>query len=288
MLDYAAQGETGVTFYSVRGEILSALPWREIRERAQVTARRLIGAGFARRRAHSDYGRYLAGLLRCLLRRPVCRPAAGAGLDAGRHRRQGRLSRPAAPPARGLGRGGGRGHRRSRRASWPTRPLNSRPSACMAAWSVIEALPEKPVDLRPLGPADLCYIQFSSGSTRHPHGVQITQAALMANLAGMTGPGRPRRRAGRPRGELAAALSRHGPDRLPDGAALEPALDRLSDAARLRAPADAVAEPDLAQPRHHRLQPELRLRPRHAAAPPTSCRPISTCRAGATPASAAT
>ena len=54
--------------------------------------------------------------------------------------------------------------------------------------SVIEALPEKPVDLRPLGPSDLCYIQFSSGSTRQPHGVQITQAALMANLAGITGP----------------------------------------------------------------------------------------------------
>jgi fatty-acyl-CoA synthase len=52
----------------------------------------------------------------------------------------------------------------------------------------IEALPEKPVDLRPLGPADQCYIQFSSGSTRHPHGVQITQAALMANLAGIVGP----------------------------------------------------------------------------------------------------
>jgi fatty-acyl-CoA synthase len=53
---------------------------------------------------------------------------------------------------------------------------------------VIEALPEKPVDLRPLQPDELCYIQFSSGSTRHPHGVQITQAALMANLAGMVGP----------------------------------------------------------------------------------------------------
>ena len=47
MLDYAAQGDTGVTFYSARGELLSALPWREIRERAQVTARKLIGAGFA-------------------------------------------------------------------------------------------------------------------------------------------------------------------------------------------------------------------------------------------------
>ena len=52
----------------------------------------------------------------------------------------------------------------------------------------LDALPEKPVDLRPLGPADLSYIQFSSGSTRHPHGVQISQRALMANLAGMTGP----------------------------------------------------------------------------------------------------
>src|SRR6185437_5717555 len=53
---------------------------------------------------------------------------------------------------------------------------------------VLDSLPEKPVDLRPLGPADTCYIQFSSGSTRHPHGVQITQAALMANLAGIVGP----------------------------------------------------------------------------------------------------
>ena len=54
--------------------------------------------------------------------------------------------------------------------------------------AAIEALPDLAVALRPLGPSDLCYIQFSSGSTRHPHGVQITQAALMANLAGMTGP----------------------------------------------------------------------------------------------------
>ena len=29
MLDYAATGETGITFYSVKGEILSSLSWRE-------------------------------------------------------------------------------------------------------------------------------------------------------------------------------------------------------------------------------------------------------------------
>ena len=55
-------------------------------------------------------------------------------------------------------------------------------------WFVAACLPEKAVDLRPLDADELCYIQFSSGSTRHPHGVQITQRALMANLAGITGP----------------------------------------------------------------------------------------------------
>src|SRR5260370_5950181 len=47
MLDYAAQGDTGVAFYNALGDLLSALPWREMRERAHVAARKLIGAGFA-------------------------------------------------------------------------------------------------------------------------------------------------------------------------------------------------------------------------------------------------
>ena len=154
--------------------------------------------------------------------------------------------------------------------------------------SVIEALPEKPVDLRPLGPSDLCYIQFSSGSTRHPHGVQITQARADGQSRRHHRAGRPRRRAGRSRRELAAALSRHGPDRLPDGAALDAALARLPDAARLRAPADAVAEPDLAAIAAPSPTARASATTSPRAAPPTRCRPISTCRAGAMPASAAT
>src|SRR5437764_11991413 len=47
MLDYAAKGETGVTFFNAKGELLSTLPWREMRDRAHVAARKLIGAGFA-------------------------------------------------------------------------------------------------------------------------------------------------------------------------------------------------------------------------------------------------
>ena len=36
-------------------------------------------------------------------------------------------------------------------------------------------------DLRPLGPDDPCYIQYSSGSTNFPRGVLVSQEALVAN-----------------------------------------------------------------------------------------------------------
>jgi fatty-acyl-CoA synthase len=187
MLDYAAKGETGVTFYSVRGEILSAFAWREIRERAQVTARRLIGAGFAPGERilitadtwpgffDSFFGAQYAGLLPV----PVSVPVGIGGKDAYVDQLRRQLAASGAVAAVGIE--DLAGFLADATAEFPAMRLHG-------GMSVVEALPEKQVDLRPLGPADLCYIQFSSGSTRHPHGVQITQAALMANLAGITGP----------------------------------------------------------------------------------------------------
>jgi fatty-acyl-CoA synthase len=187
MLDYAAQGETGVTFYSVRGETLSALTWRDIRDRAHVVARRLIGAGFARGERilitadtwpgffDSFFGAQYAGLLPV----PVSVPVGIGGKDAYLDQLKRQLAASGAVAAVGVDDLGGFLADAAR--DFPAVRLHG-------GLSAIEALPEKPVDLRPLGPADLCYIQFSSGSTRHPHGVQITQAALMANLAGMVGP----------------------------------------------------------------------------------------------------
>jgi len=187
MLDYAAQGETGVTFYSVRGEILSALSWRDIRGRAQITARRLIGAGFARGERilvtadtwpgffDAFFGAQYAGLLPV----PVSVPVGLGGKDAYLDQLRRQLAASGAVAAVGI----------EDLASFLADASREFPAVRLhGGMSIIDALPEKPVDLRPLGPADLCYIQFSSGSTRHPHGVQITQAALMANLAGITGP----------------------------------------------------------------------------------------------------
>jgi fatty-acyl-CoA synthase len=187
MLDYAARGETGVAFYSARGEQLSALPWKELRERAHVVARKLIGAGFARGERllvtadtwpgffDAFFGAQYAGLLPV----PVSIPVGIGGKDAYLDQLRRQLGASGAVAAVGLDELAG--FLADAAAEFPAVRLHG-------GMAAIDTLPEKPVDLRPLQPDELCYIQFSSGSTRHPHGVQIAQAALMANLAGMVGP----------------------------------------------------------------------------------------------------
>lgn len=187
MLDYAAKGETGVTFYNAKGEQLSALAWREIRERAQVVARKLTGAGFARGERilitadtwpgffDAFFGAQYAGLLPV----PVSIPVGIGGKDAYLDQLRRQFSASGAVAAVGLD--DLAGYLADAAREFPAVRLHG-------GMDVIHALPEKPVDLRPLGADEQCYIQFSSGSTRHPHGVQITQRALMANLAGMVGP----------------------------------------------------------------------------------------------------
>jgi fatty-acyl-CoA synthase len=188
MLDYAAQGGTGVSFYSARGERLSALPWKEVRERAQVMARKLIGAGFARGDRllitadtwpgffDAFFGAQYAGVLPV----PVSIPVGIGGKEAYLDQLRRQFAASGAIGAVGL----------DELAGFLAEAAQEFPALRLhGGMDVLDSLPEKPVDLRPLGPADTCYIQFSSGSTRHPHGVQITQAALMANLQGITGPG---------------------------------------------------------------------------------------------------
>ncbi|MFI5003029.1 MAG: fatty acyl-AMP ligase, partial [Reyranellales bacterium] len=187
MLDYAAQGETGIAFYNAKGDVLSTLPWRDVRGRAHVVARKLIGAGFAagdRLLITADtwpgffdafFGAQYAGLLPV----PVSIPVGIGGKDA--YLDQLRRQFAASGAVAAVGVDDLAGFLADAAKEFPAVRLHG-------GMAAVESLPEKPVDLRPLGPDALCYLQFSSGSTRHPHGIQITQRALMANLGGMTGP----------------------------------------------------------------------------------------------------
>ena len=136
---------------------------------------------------------------------------------------------------------------------------------------------------------DIAYLQYSSGSTRFPHGVAVTHRALLDNLARPW----PRDGGGRDRSLrlLAAVVSRHGAGRLLALADRQPDLGRLSEDRGFRPPPAGLARPHQPQPGHDaQLFADLRLR--HLRAARIAARPASptasTCRAGGSPAMAPT
>lgn len=185
MLDYAARGQTGINFYDARGRLTAALTWGELRERAHVFARRLIGAGFARGERLlltadtwpgfmvSFFGAQYAGLLPV----PVSLPAGLGGKDAYLEQLRRQLAASGAVAALAT----------DELAGYLATAAEGSAARLVGPMSAFEALPEKRVDLRPWGPGERCYLQFSSGSTRFPLGVDIRQDALMANINCMTG-----------------------------------------------------------------------------------------------------
>lgn len=178
-LDYAARGEAGFNYYSARGELLRALPYRELRERARETAQKLIAAGLRpgdRLLLIADTDAdftilFCATQYASLLPVPVALPTSLGGKEAyiATLRRQMETCR-------------------ARAAVGPTDLLGYLEQAAeglslvfVATPETVYGLPSGSDDLRPFGPGDRSYLQFSSGSTRFPKGVDIPQRALMAN-----------------------------------------------------------------------------------------------------------
>ncbi len=179
-LDYAARSETGMNFYDARGRLTAVLPWREAQAQAHIFARRLIGAGFAvgdRLLITAEtwpgfttafLGAQYAGLLPV----PVSLPAGLGARDAYIEQLRRQLAASGAVAALSV----------DSLAGYLATAAEGTGVQLAGPMAAFDALPEKPVDLRPLGPGQQCYLQFSSGSTRFPLGVDIRQAPLMANI----------------------------------------------------------------------------------------------------------
>ncbi len=177
-LDYAGAQTTGVNIHSLRGELVEALSYAGLAEQARALAGRLLGLGLepgdrVTIAADSD-GDFLRAFFACqyagLAPAPVPLPAPLGGKEAYV------------------------GHVRRMMVSAQARAAFSPPS--LAAWfaeagegldllfiGALADLPELRAERLPaLDPEGLCYLQFSSGSTRFPMGVAVTQSALMANV----------------------------------------------------------------------------------------------------------
>lgn len=184
-LDYAAMGSSGLNFYSGRGELTTALPYRELRREAVALARRLPGLGLIPgervaiiAETHPDFVRaFFACQYAGLIPTPLPLPLAFGGRDTYvAHVRRLLIQAGAKAlfaPAALIG--------------W-LEPMAS--ELGLRICSTLDGLadrdlPEAPTSL-PL-PAitadDVAYLQFSSGSTRFPIGVVVHQKALMANLS---------------------------------------------------------------------------------------------------------
>ncbi len=186
-LDYAAEGLTGFNFYSRKGELDSVQPYSRIRSDAVKLARRLLHLGLERGSrvaivavTHPDFVRFFfacqyAGLV------PVPLPA-GTHLN-GAEAYKGQLKRLVAICGA--------------RIAVSTEDFLPYLTSAVKGQGLImtglpedfDALSESGEELRPLGPDELAYLQFTSGSTRFPKGVMITQSAVMNNLAAIAGPG---------------------------------------------------------------------------------------------------
>ena len=182
-LDYAARGVTGCNFYTGKGELYTVVSYAELREQAQTLARRLQGLGLPRGTrvalladTSPDFIRFFfacqyAGLV------PVPLPAFIHLSNRSVYVEQLRALLVIC------------------QASVAVAPLAFLPFLTEASEGLdlrfvgspkdFGALSEGTNALSPLGSDEVAYLQYTSGSTRFPRGVMITQQAVLNNLSGI-------------------------------------------------------------------------------------------------------
>ncbi|HEU0044293.1 fatty acyl-AMP ligase [Sphingomonas sp.] len=179
-LDYAALGTRGLNFHDARGQLTRPYPFAELREDALMAARRLIAAGIVpedRVALVAETGPEFAALFFGAIYAgawpvPLPLPTSFGGRDS--YVEQLRVQLTSCDP---------------RMLLFPPELATFAAEAAQLAavepadWEAFAArsVPDAPL---PQASGDaIAYLQYSSGSTRFPHGVAITHHALLNNLA---------------------------------------------------------------------------------------------------------
>jgi fatty-acyl-CoA synthase len=182
-LDYAAQGPTGLNFYSGKGVLVEATPYSLLRKQAIELARRMLGAGLRPGDrvglvAESD-GDFARAFFACqyagLVPAPLPLPAAFGGKEGYIAHLRRMIESAQAAAAFGP----------APMEAWlgeAVAGLGLRIAGTLALFDEVAPIAS---DLPKQDPDGLGYLQFSSGSTRFPLGVAVTQRAFMSNARSM-------------------------------------------------------------------------------------------------------
>ena len=183
-LDYAARGEASLSLYSARGELHEVLSYRDLRDQARALATRMLASGLAPGDrvaliADTD-GEFIRAFFACqyagLTPAPMPLPAAFGGRDAYISHIRRMMESASASAALGP----------PELHEWLSEAAEGLGLVLVGAVSDFQQVAASDEQILPEPePTAICYLQFSSGSTRFPLGICVTHKALMANAAAM-------------------------------------------------------------------------------------------------------
>ena len=179
-LDYAASGVRGLNFHDARGALVRPYPFAELREDALTMARRLIAAGVTPEdrialvaETSPDFAALFFGVVYAgAWPVPLPLPTSFGGRDS--YIEQLRVQLSSCDPTMLI---------------YPPELAQMAGEAARLVdiegvdWSELAERPAPRTRLPTAKGSDIAYLQYSSGSTRFPHGVAITHHALLNNLA---------------------------------------------------------------------------------------------------------
>ncbi len=179
-LDYAASGARGLNFHDMRGKLARPYPYRELREDALAAARRLMAAGVDPKdrvaliaETGADFAALFFGAIYAgAWPVPLPLPTSFGGRD--HYVDQLSVQLKSCDPAILL---------------FPAElgeMAGAAAEVCgfkSASWEDFATAEESGDPLPEAGPDDIAYLQYSSGSTRFPHGVAVSHKAVLSNLA---------------------------------------------------------------------------------------------------------
>jgi fatty-acyl-CoA synthase len=180
-LDYAAQGQRGLNFHDPRGRLTRVYPFTELREDALAQARRLIARGLKPgdrlaliAETGTDFAALFCGAVYAgVWPVPLPLPTSFGGKE--NYIDQIAVQLASSDPVLLIG---------PDEIADMTAAAAARQGCGHATWSDFAGQDVPDCALPAVKPDDICYLQYSSGSTRFPHGVAVTHEALLNNLAG--------------------------------------------------------------------------------------------------------